>query len=153
MADNASSFARLDEFLDKMRASASLDKDAAADVCVALRKATSANIRAQRDPYGHAWRLSLNTDSILEDAMSAISITSEGTKIRFEVTGPEAMHHVGSAKGYHGGSGAGYHDQANLAGERLGGYRRPLIPFSKIPGPFKTVIRDVLAKRFGEIFE
>ncbi len=140
MDNNAHSYAKLDEFLDQLRKSEELNSDAAADVATALKGQISDNISLEVDPYGHPWPPTKNGKPALQRAMKAISVTAEGTVINFEVTGVEARHHTGSAKGYHGGSKA------------LGGYRRALIPFSKLPGPFKGIIRNVLARRFKNIW-
>jgi hypothetical protein len=141
VSSNASGFVALDAFCDKLRSCATLDHDAAEEVAEALEAKTRSNIAEQRDPYGHLWRPSSDENPMLVNAMGAISIDAVGTKITFHVSGVEARHHVGSARGYHGGS----------AG--LGGFRRSLIPFSKLPGPYKAIIREVLAKRFAQIFQ
>jgi hypothetical protein len=149
MDSNAHSYAKLDALLEFLRSEKLEPGDAQA--CVApLKSQTAANIAAQVDPYGHAWRPGKDGQPVLVNAMKAITIESSGTEITFSVTGPEALHHVGSAKGYHGGSGAGYKDQANLGGAMLGGFRRPLIPFLKIPGPFKQIIGKVLQRRLND---
>jgi hypothetical protein len=138
--NNAHSYAKLDALLEFLRKEKLEPGDAQA--CVApLKSQTAANIAAQVDPYEHAWRPGKEGQPVLVNAMEAITIESEGTTLKFAVTGPEALHHVGSAKGYHGGSAA------------LGGFRRALIPFSKIPGPFKQIIGKVLRRRLNDRLE
>lgn len=149
MDNNAHSYAKLDALLDLLR-SERLEADDVEACRDAMEQKTRENIAAQVDPYGHAWRPGKEGHPVLQNAMSAISIEAQGTTIEFSVSGPEAMHHVGSARGYHGGSGADYRDQANLAGAGLGGFRRPLIPFSKLPGQFKAILRKVLFERLGD---
>jgi hypothetical protein len=148
MDNNAHSYAKLDALLDLLR-SEKLESDDVKACVDALTDKTVENIAAQKDPYGHAWRPGKDGHPVLQNAMQAISIEAHGTTIEFAVSGPEALHHVGAAKGYRGGSGAGYKDQANLSGQALGGFRRPLIPFSKIPGEFKAILRKVLFGRLN----
>jgi hypothetical protein len=136
MDNNAHSYAKLDALLDLLRTEKLESEDV--DACVdALIDKTASNIAEQVDPYGHAWRPGRDGQQVLQNAMKAISVEAHGTTIEFSVTGPEALHHVGSARGYRGGS------------KNLGGFRRPLIPFSKIPGEFKAILRKVLFARLG----
>jgi len=155
MDNNAASYAELDEFLENMRRVETIQPEDTVAVVDALRSKTASNIAAQLDPYGHPWRPTKDGRPALQNAMQSIKIEADGTSIKFEVEGVEWRHHVGSARGYHGGSGAGYTKaggEANLEMAGLGGFRRPLIPFSRIPGPFKAIIRTVLATRLGRVF-
>lgn len=140
MADNSAFYAKLDAFTDRLRQCESLDEDAAKECAAALHAKVRSNVAAQVDPYGHAWPPGKQGQPVLVNAANAVTSEANGTTITMAVTGPEAMHHVGSARGYHGGS------------AKLGGYRRPLIPWKSLPGPMKAVIREVLAKRFNRIF-
>lgn len=133
-------FAALDAFLDKLRSLEDLNEDAAAEVAKAYKKKVRENVRAQVDPYGHPWEPGKSSAVVLEQADDAVSCVANGTTIEMTLTGVEVMHHVGSARGYRGGSSS------------LGGYRRAIIPWKSLPGPFKAVTREVLAKRFGKIF-
>ena len=140
MDNNAHSYAKLDALLEFLRNEKLEPSDA--EACIQpLKSQTAANIAAQVDPYGHAWQPGKDGQPVLQNAMGAIEITSSGTALEFSVSGPEALHHVGSARGYHGGS------------SKLGGYRRVLIPFSKIPGPFKAIIGKVLQWRINARLE
>jgi hypothetical protein len=136
MADNAQGFAALDAMLDSLRRVESLGKDSASDVADALHAKVEANVAAQQDAYGHDWFPS-KLGAVLKNAAAAVSCVAKGDKVVMVVSGVEARHHVGSARGYRGGS------------AKLGGFRRSLIPFKSIPGPMKAVIREVLVKHFN----
>lgn len=140
---NGAAYAELDRALDGLRRLETLDHDAAKACADALFERTRQNIAAQRDPYDHPWRLSQSGAPVLVRAIRAIQMRVSGTRIEFSINegAPELRHHIGNARGYYGGS------------EKLGGFRRALIPFSKLPGPFKTVIREVLMKRAAACFK
>ena len=140
MADNHQAFVELHAYTDKLRRLVDITEDSAKEISKRFEARTAGNIAAQRDPYGHAWYPSKSGNPVLTNAMAAITFTVNGTTITMEVGGVEAMHQVGSAKGYHGGS------------LKLGGFRRAMIPFSKLPGPFEADIREVLGKKFEQIF-
>lgn len=138
-ASNATAFADLDGFLDQLRRLERIDHDAAKECAEALRAKIRANVAAQLDPWDHGWRPSQSGEPVLKGYADAVSINVQGTTISFAVNGVEAMHQVGSARGYRGGS------------ARLGGFRRPVIPFSDIPGPWRAVLRTTLSHRFNVI--
>ena len=96
----------------------------------------TSNVAAQVDPYGHPWRPSPDGLPLLTNAAAAVTSEASGTSIKLTLTGVEARHHFGSAKGYHGGS------------AKLGGFRRPIIPFKNLPGPFRAAARTALSRRF-----
>jgi len=137
---NSAAYQALDEWLDKLRASGHLNEDSAQEIAVEFKKQATSNIAAQVDPYGHPLHASKDGMPVLINADGAITCSARGTEITMTVEGPEARHHIGNARGYHGGS------------SKLGGFRRPLIPFKTLPGPFKAVVRRVLTKRFVAIF-
>jgi len=162
MDDNAAGYAALDDLLEKMRRVEDIEQSDTEACADALRAKTASNIAAQIDPYGHAWPPTKDGYPALVNAMNAIKIVAEKTTIKFSVDGPEARHHIGNARGYHGGSykQVGKHAQAWQAAKVAAGvpmvntgYRRALIPFSQLPGPFKAIIRKVLIERFNRIFK
>jgi hypothetical protein len=140
MADNAQFYADLDGILDRLRAFEGLVKDAAPEVADALQAKVRENVANQVDPDGHPWPAPKDgSGRVLVNAAAAVTTKATGTTITQSVTGPEALHHTGEARGYRGGS------------ARLGGYRRPLIPWKNLPGPFKAVVRRVLMWRAEQI--
>lgn len=138
MPDNAHAYAQLDSMLDRLKRVEGLGKEAAPDVRDALEAKVAENVAANVDPYGHAWFPS-KQGAVLKNAAAAVSVVAKEGQVKMTVTGPEVKHHVGSARGYHGGS------------AKLGGFRRALIPFKAIPGPFKAEIRRVLQEKFKAI--
>ena len=140
MADNHQAFVELHAYTDKLRRLVDITEDSAKEISKKFEARTAANIAAQRDPYDHLWRPAKDGRALLTNAMAAIAFALAGTTITIEIGGPEALHQVGSAKGYHGGS------------LKLGGFRRAMIPFSKLPGPFEADIREVLKVKFETIF-
>jgi hypothetical protein len=139
MDKNASAYVALHEHMQHLRDVVDINEDVAKDVSKRFEKRIAANIASQRDPYGHLWQPS-KLGQVLVDAMKSIAFKVSGTTIEIVVSGVEALHHIGAARGYRGGS------------AKLGGFRRALIPFSKLPGPFKDDILDALQKRWNEIF-
>lgn len=140
MADNSAAFAALDEQLERLRKVESMNEDCAHDVAEGFQQKVEENVANQVDPYGHAWRTAKDGLPVLINAASHVTNVAKGTAIETSLNNPvDVRHHVGSARGYRGGSG------------KLGGFRRSIIPFSKLPGPFKAVIRERLQKRFNEI--
>lgn len=137
---NAAAYQALDEWLDKLRASEHLNEDSAKEIAVEFKKQVRANVAAQVDPYGHPWPASKDGLPLLINAADAVECTANGTEITMTLEGVEARHHIGNARGYHGGS------------SKLGGFRRPIIPFKSLPGPFRGIVRKVLTRRFGAIF-
>jgi hypothetical protein len=135
---------QLDGLLDTLRRREDLvDTHAAKDVANAFMGLVRENVAANQDPYGHAWHPPPDGQPVLVHAADKVECTVEGTSITMTVSGVERMHQVGSAKGYHGGSSA------------KGGFRRPIIPWSNLPGPFKAVARkvleNVLLRKFGAL--
>lgn len=141
MADNSAAFAALDAQLERLRKVETLNEDCAHEVAEGFQQKVESNVGNQVDPYGHPWRPSQDGLPVLINAASHVTNKAAGTTITTILNDPvDVRHHVGSARGYRGGS------------NKLGGFRRSIIPFSKLPGPFKAVIRETLTKKFAAIF-
>lgn len=140
-ASNSAAFAALDAQADRLRRLANINEDCTREVGEAFEAKIAANVAAQVDPYEHAWPPSKDGLPLLINAASHIKVRAVGTSVEIALDDVEVRHHVGSAKGYHGGS------------SKLGGFRRAIIPFSKLPGPFKAIVREILTKHFGKIFK
>jgi hypothetical protein len=139
MPDNAAAFAKLDAYATFLRKLPELNHDAADEVAQEFQAKIESNVAAQVDPYGHPWRPGKDGEPVLVNAAKQVTTKASGTKITMTLDGVEVLHHVGRARGYRGGSG------------KLGGFRRSIIPFSKLPGPFLAIIRRVLSKRFDKL--
>jgi len=140
MGDNPAAFEALDAHLERLKRVQGINEEAAPDIADGFEKLVRSNVAAQVDPYGHPFYPSKDGLPVLINAAEHVTTTAKGTTITQELTGVEVRHQNGSAKGYHGGS------------LKLGGFRRPIIPFNKLPGPFKAVCRDKLQTRFNIIF-
>jgi|WetSurMetagenome_2_1015567.scaffolds.fasta_scaffold589661_2 hypothetical protein len=139
-SSNASAFAALDGFLERLRSVPDLPKKAAPEVAEKLDANIASNVASQNDIYGHPFRPSQDGYPVLIHAAEKVQTTVNGSRLKFRLDGVEAMHQVGSARGYRGGS------------ARLGGFRRPVIPFAKIPGPWKAILRTVLQSKCAQWF-
>lgn len=131
-SSNASAFAALDAEMERLRRLPDVPKLAAPNVAKSFDRNIHQNVAAQQDIYGHAFHPAQDGRNVLTHGADAVAIDVQGTKVVVRLEGIEAMHQVGSARGYRGGS------------ARLGGFRRPLIPFGKIPGPWKGILREEL---------
>ena len=139
-SSNAAAFAELDGFLERLRSVPELPKKAAPEIAEKLDANIRSNIGTQNDIYGHAFVPSKDGYPVLVNAAEKVDTVVSGSRLSFRLEGVEAMHHVGSARGYRGGS------------ARLGGFRRSIIPFSKIPGPWKAILRTVLQGKCAQWF-
>jgi len=140
MADNSAAFAALDAELELLEKVQTINEDCSRDVAEGFQQKVEENVANQVDPYGHAWPPGKDGRPVLINAASHVTNVAKGTTIETSLNNAvDVRHHVGSARGYRGGS------------AKLGGFRRSIIPFSKLPGPFKGVIRERLQKRFNEI--
>ncbi len=136
--NNAPAFAQLDAFLERLRSIPNLAKEAAPAVAEAYQDKIEENISREVDPYGQSWPPRVSGEGpLLVNAAQKISTRALESTIVTTLDDPIlVMHHVGSARGYRGGS------------ARLGGKRRPLIPWKGLPGPLKAVTREVLSRHF-----
>jgi hypothetical protein len=139
MSNNAAAYEMMDRMLNKLRSIPGLAKESAPDIAKALKVEISKNISAQQDPYGHKWREGEDGGPVLKGALKAVDVRAVGSVIIIDLTGPEVMHHLGSAKGYKGGS------------SKQGGFRRPIIPFTKLPGPMRQVTGKVLEQHWNKL--
>lgn len=122
----------LDDMIDKLRSLPELGKRAAPDVAVAVRESILETIRAGTDAEGKAWEpRKEDGGKPLVGAASAVKVAATGSRIFARVTGPEARHHLGRAKG---------------------GVRRGIIPTRLTPDLTERV-RTVLERHFRQIVE
>ncbi len=91
-----------------------------ADECHAV---IADNIAAQVGPDGTRWPMSKNLEPVLVNAAQAVTASAIGNVILIRVTGPEARHHLGIAKGK---------------------VKREIIPTRKIPKPMVEAMQRVI---------
>ncbi len=118
----------LDLMVAELRALPGAAKAAAAEVGEAVREVIAENVAAQRGPDGEAWPKS-PTGDVLTGAAAKISITTSSGVVILRLSGPEARHHLGIARGK---------------------VLRRILPTRKIPAPMVEAIRRVLVKRMKD---
>lgn len=118
----------------RLRALPKIVEEALPAVAREVEQIIAGNIDAQRGPDGVPWpRPADRTESIvLRNAMKSISVKAIGNVILARVSGPEARHHLGIAKGR---------------------TTRPLIPTKKLPQPFVEAMRRVIERRVRDVFK
>lgn len=99
-ADNAVAFARMQGAIDLLAKLGTLPEDVAAAAVEPFKQEMLANIAAQRTPNGKAWQPGAKGQPVLVNAGKALKVTSRGPVLTATLTGPEARHHLGIAKGH-----------------------------------------------------
>jgi hypothetical protein len=136
--NNNAGFAALDKMLATLRAVPQLAQTAAPDCARAVAGAIGEQVEVGTDPYGKQWKPTQDGKAPLRNAAGAVSVIANGSRLVIEVSGVEALHHSGAARGYHGGS------------TRLGGFRREIIPKREIPPRMRGVLRIALENAFAK---
>lgn len=83
----------------QLRALGELGKLAVPAIGIALGQELRRTISAGEAPDGKPWRLTQGGDVPLTDAMSAVKIHTRDTRVTVVVSGPEAWHNSGFARG------------------------------------------------------
>ena len=115
----------LDEMIARLRSLPARVRDIAPAAAEACAKVVAGNIAAQRDPDGKPWLASKDGKPVLVDAMKNVSVSAVGSVVLFRVSGPEARHHLGAAKG---------------------GVVRRLIPLRAMPASIAAAIKSAVLK-------
>lgn len=128
---NTAGFAALDRMISAIEAlPRDLVKQSVPEIARVAKAEVSANVAAGHAPDGTAWKPTKEGKRALQNAAAHVTATAIDTAIIFEVSGVEAKHHKGRAKG---------------------GERRPIIPVRSIPQPLNVAIKKVLGKHFRQI--
>ncbi len=106
-----------------------LCEDAAPEVAEAVRSEIEKTIAAGTTADGQAWQPTQKGKTPLRNASKALRVAAVGSSIVVKISGPEARHHLGRAKG---------------------GIQRPIIPNEGIPAPVSSAIKRVLSERFSD---
>lgn len=127
-----SGFDELDAMIAKIRRVPQIAKRAAPDVAEAMRKAILETVAAGTDADGKPWAPRKEDGGRpLENAASSVRVAAIGTRILARVTGPEARHHLGRARG---------------------GTMRGVIP-TRLTPRIADAVRKVLVRHFNETVE
>ena len=99
------------------------------ELVAAVRDELSATVASGTTPEGEAWPMRKKGGRALQNAMSAVHVGAVGMLIVVRLTGVEARHHRGLAKG---------------------GVDRPIIPTGALPAAWGRAFKRVFDERFGE---
>lgn len=120
----------LEAYIAKIRHIPEVAKRAAPEVAEVVRSTILETIAAGTDPTGKPWEpRKADGGKPLANAASALKVANVGTRILARITGPEARHHSGRARG---------------------GVIRGVIPVALTP-KLTSRVREVLAKHFAEV--
>lgn len=128
---NATARARLQEVIDGLRR---LPKDAgrlaAPEVADALKEELAKDVAAGQSPDGTPWKPTKAGDVPLQGAMRHVNVSADGSVVLARLTGPEAKHHKGTARG------------------RI---QRRILPTRNLPQPLVRAAKRILGAKFREI--
>lgn len=125
----ADGFAQLDAYIARVRALPELARTAAPDVARVVERELRKTISAGTTPDGKPWPLTKDGEKPLTNAAGALNVVAVGTTIYARISGPEARHHLGRARG---------------------GIERQILPKDSIPAAMSVAISAELAKHFTE---
>lgn len=121
----------LQEMIAKIRALGKLGEEAAPDVAYAVEADLRRSIGEGTDPDGKPWDKTQAGETPLRNADKAVHVAAVGGTIFVRLTGPEARHHKGSARG---------------------GIVRAVIPTkSVVPDRMAAAVRGVLVRHFERV--
>lgn len=118
----------IQDMIEAIRRVSQLGRTAAPDVAVAVEADIRRTITQGTTPDGVPWKPTQKGERPLQHATRALGVAAIGGTVYVRLTGPEAMHHKGSARG---------------------GIRRQVIPDSRqIPSRMAAEIKAVLVQHF-----
>lgn len=120
----------IQEWIERLNALATLPVQLAPKVAAELDKQIRANVAAGVDPDGKAWPATRDGKQPLRNAGKALTVRALGTRIVATLTGPEALHHLGRARG---------------------GVVRRILPSAKLPGAVVAAIKRVIASELDKV--
>jgi len=116
--------------IERVEALPGLAREAAPDVADAVERELQQTIAAGTDAYGKPWPPTKEGGRPLQHAAAALTVVAVGTTVITQVSGPEARHHLGRARG---------------------GLAREIIPTAEIPPSMNRAIKDVLGQHFARM--
>jgi len=124
------SLADLDRMIATVRQLPELAERAAPDVADVIERELMRTTTAGQSPNGTPWQLTLEGGKPLTGAAKAIGVAAVGRTIYVRLTGVEARHHLGRARG---------------------GIERQVIPTGRLPPRMADAVREVLGRHFAEL--
>lgn len=119
----------IQDMIADLRRLARLTTEAAPLAAEALARTVETQVAAGTDPDGKAWEPTADGARPLRNAGQALVATYVGRTVLLQITGPEALHSTGRAKG---------------------GKIRRILPAKGLPRSYARVIRDALDKAVRE---
>lgn len=120
--DNADAFSALDAQIARVQSLETAPQEIAKEGAKELDAIIRANILKGQAPDGTAWSPTKSGEPALRGAGKALSTTAQGTVIVASLEGPEALHHLGFAKG---------------------GVKRQILPTRALPGAMVQALKAV----------
>jgi len=122
--------AELDDMIARLRALGRAARTAVPEIARECKSIVAENIRAQRGPDGEAWPRAKDGAPVLEGAADALSAQGVNGAALLTLSGPEARHHLGIARGR---------------------VQRRILPTKGIPAPMAEAIKRVLLRRLDGV--
>ena len=97
---NDNAFRELEAMIDAAHELELLPQEVAKEAAPSIRQALEATILAGTAPDGTPWQPTQKGERPLKNAYKALDVRVSGTAVIAEVTGIEAMHHLGLARGH-----------------------------------------------------
>jgi hypothetical protein len=97
MADDVDAYLRAQ--IARVQGLADAPAEIAAEAAKLLRAELDRSIAAGQSPAGERWQPTQAGDAPLTGAGDAVTITAPGPMVFYRIGGPEALHHLGRAKG------------------------------------------------------
>jgi len=126
----ADGYTVLQQMIDHLREVGRSIEDTAADIAPALQGEIESSIAAACAPDGTPWQPTLRGTAPLRNAGEVLGVAAIGTKVIARVTGVEARHHHGTARG---------------------GIARPILPGSDLPPQIIELITAAYYQRMNMI--
>lgn len=110
--------------IEKLLAVERIPEEAAKAVARTLEGELRKQIAAGQDPEGKAWKPTATGGRPLKNAGAALRVTTHGTTVVAQLTGPTAMHNLGAGRG---------------------GVKRQILP-EKMPEKVGQVVQDTIRR-------
>jgi hypothetical protein len=122
--------ATLDDMIARLRSlGPAMVQEAMPELTAAVRTELQRSIASASTPEGSEWEPRKAGGPALQNAINAVHVAAVGTTIMVRLTGPEARHHLGRARG---------------------GVAREILPTGALPTSWKRALKRVLDRRFTE---
>ena len=115
--------------IDKLSAMTALNDELPGEVATALKLELEGQIARGEGPDGTPWEKTKDGKVPLQNAAKALTVTASGRAVIAELKGPEALHHLGAAKGK---------------------IKRQILPTRAMPDKFVAALKTAVATKIGD---